>query len=189
MVYATFEELKTARLHLRKLHREDVESYNRFAGSEAVTKYMLWKPHKDVAESAASIEKTLRRCAEGKCYRWGIALRETDELIGIIDLLGFDEAENTCSFAYMIGEGYWGRGYATEALTAILDFAFQKMEIAAVKADHFAENLASGTVMRKCGMEYCGCVPKKYEKNGILHDAVCYRIAREEWIYTAKPHG
>lgn len=181
MEYAAFEELKTPRLVLRKLCAADADAFFRFAGSGQVTKYMLWKPHGDISESASSIEKTLSRYETGNCWRWGIALRETDELIGIIDLLGFDETDNTCSFAYMIAEAFWGRGYGTEALRAVLDFAFDKMKVSAVAADHFAENAASGAVMRKVGMTCRGVVPGKYEKIGVRYDAPQYRITREEW--------
>lgn len=181
MEYAGFQEIKTHRLHLRKLCREDVARFFGFAGSEAVTKYMLWKPHRELSESVASIEKAISRYENGNSYRWAIALGENDSLIGIIDLLGFNGTENTCSFAYMIAEEYWGRGFGTEALTAVLEFAFTKLNVAAVEADHFAENAASGAVMRKVGMKYCGTVPGKYEKNGMIYDAVQYRITRKEW--------
>ncbi len=181
MVYADFEELKTDRLRLRRLRNSDAEDFFRFAGSESVTKFMLWNPHKNGTESAASIEKSLARYEEGKYYRWGIALQENDTLIGIIDLLGFNEAENACSFAYMLAEDFWGRGFGTEALTAVLDFAFRKLNVSAVAADHFGENLSSGAVMRKAGMQYCGTVPGKYHKNGTFYDAPQYRITAEAW--------
>lgn len=181
MENAKFKEIKTQRLHLRKLRRRDAAQFFRFTGSEAVTKYMLWKPHRGLPESVSSIEKTLSRYETGDCLRWGIALQENGELIGIIDLLGFNEVENTCSFAYMIAEEFWGRGFGTEALTAALEFAFGELKVAAVKADHFAENTASGAVMRKVGMTYCGVLPGKYEKNGIIYDAIQYRITRKEW--------
>lgn len=181
MVFAPFQNLKTERLVLRKLSIHDAEGYFRFAGSEKVTRYMLWKPHKDLSESIASIKKALHRYEAGTCYRWAIALKENDRIIGIIDLLGFDEEKETCSFAYMIAEEFWGRGFGTEALKAVLGFAFDKMQISAVEADHFAENAASGAVMRKAGMVYRGTVFEKYEKNGKIFDAVQYRIYREVW--------
>ena len=184
MVYAAFQELKTTRLLLRKLRREDLREYNRLASSEAVTRYMLWKPHTDLSESAASIEKTLTRYETGKCYRWAITLQESDVFIGIIDLLGFDEERNICSFAYMIAEEFWGRGYGTEALKAVLEFAFRNMKVVAVEADHFDQNGASGAVMAKAGMIRCSTVPGKYEKNGIVYDAVQYHITKEQWEST-----
>ena len=182
MIFSQFAELDTPRLRLRKLRRTDEADFFRFAGSEAVTKYMLWKPHASLSESEASIAKTLVRYETGKCYRWGIARKETDTLIGIIDLLAFDEARNVCSFAYMLSEAYWGLGYGTEALNAVLDFAFREMKVRAVEADHFAENEASGFVMRKAGMEYVRTEAQKYEKNGRRFDAPLYRIDRNTWM-------
>lgn len=181
MKTAAFQELHTDRLHLRKLCREDAAQFFRFAGSEAVTKYMFWKPHRDICESVSSIEKTLRRYEEGNCWRWGIALQGTEELIGIIDLLKVDAAEDSCTFAYMLAEEHWGRGYGTEALTAVLWFAFEELELEAVWSEHFAGNEASGAVMRKAGMTFCGTEPQKHEKCGVIYDAPQYRITRQEW--------
>lgn len=181
MVYADFQELKTQRLYLRRLRLEDAADFFCFAGSKIVTRYMLWKPHKSIEESEASIRKTLERYEAGTCYRWGISLRENDRLIGIIDLLGFSEEENCCTFAYMLSKESWSKGYGTEVLKAVLDFAFDKMELSCVEADHFASNAASGAVMRKAGMHYIGMHLGKYEKDGILYDAPGYRITRKEW--------
>ena len=91
MKYPEFQELHTARLRLRKIRMTDLQNYyTRLGSSEAVTRYMLFQPHKSVEESSASIEKWLGRYEAGKCYHWAIALRETDELIGVIDLLRLD---------------------------------------------------------------------------------------------------
>ncbi len=175
------KELKTPRLVLRRLRKEDSAAFFRFAGSETVTKYMFWKPHKDVEESAASIEKTLLRYETGNCWRWGIALGETDELIGIIDLLGINETDRSCTFAYMIAEDFWGRGFAAEALSSVLGFAFERLGLKTVWGEHFGPNGASGAVMRKAGMKYIGTELGKYEKCGEVFDVPQYRITREEW--------
>lgn len=182
MRFPDFPTLETTRLRLRKLTVEDTQDYYRHLGSsEAVTRYMLWNPHKDISESEASIRKSLRRYEEGRCYRWGIARKETDTLMGVLELLRFDEETGGCSFAYMLGESFWGRGYGTEALTAAFDFAFSRMNVQFIAADHMAENPASGRVMEKAGMTKVRTLPGKYEKNGRFHDAVHYRITAEEW--------
>ena len=183
MRYVEFEELQTPRLRLRKLTGADIPLYYERIGSDPqVTKYMLFSPHKETSESVASIEKALRRYGEGKCYRFCIALRETDELIGVIEPLRFNEADSSCSFAYMLGRDFWGKGCGTEALTAVFDFLFTKMDIQRIEADHMAENAASGAVMRKAGMTCLGTVPGKYEKEGITHDAVAYVITKKQWM-------
>ena len=110
------------------------------------------------------------------CYRWGIALKEDDTLIGVIELLRFDEDTNTCSFAYMLGCDYWNQGYATEALGAVIRFAFEKLEIDRIMVDHMTPNAASGAVMRKVGMTHTGTELGKYEKHGRVFDAELYEI-------------
>jgi len=183
MRFPEIQRLETSRLVLRKLTMQDVSAYYaRLGSSAAVTKYMLFSPHTDISESVASIQKALRRYEEGCCYRWAIALQSDNSLIGIIELLRFDEQEETCSFAYMLGEVFWGRGYGTEALQAALNFAFSQMEVKSVIADHFSANPASGAAMRKAGMVHHCMIPAKYEKDGIHYDAEEYRITREQWF-------
>lgn len=182
MQFPAFQELLTPRLRLRKTRLTDAEQFfTRLGGSEAVTRYMLFQTHQEITESQASLAKWQARYAAGKCYHWGIALRETDELIGIVDLLRFDEDTNSCSFAYMLAQEFWNQGYGTEAVRAVFDFAFREMEVSYIEADHMKENGASGAVMRKCGMLYQRTEPEKYEKNGKRHNAVVYRINREDW--------
>ena len=174
---AEFEHIETPRLTLRDIRMDDLlEYYERLYGDGDVCRYLLFDPHQDISESMASIEKTLARYEEGNCYRWGIALREDDSLIGVIELLRFDETANTCSFAYMLGCDYWNRGYATEALTAVIRFAFEKLELDRIIVDHMTPNAASGAVMRKAGMTHTGTEAGKYEKHGRIFDAETYEI-------------
>ncbi len=183
MKYTEFRELETSWLVLRKLTREDIPLYHeRLSGCEEVTRYMLFSPQPDVSGTAAAVEKVLNRYETGRCYRWAIALKKNRELIGIIEPLRFDEKSSSCSFAYMLGRDFWGQGYGTEALTAVLDFLFREMEMELVQADHMMENPASGAVMRKAGMTYQGIIPGAYEKDGILHDAPQYAITRSQWL-------
>ena len=181
MRFAEFETIETSRLLLREIRMDDIlEYYEQLFGDGDVCRYLLFDPHQDISESMASIEKTLARYEAGRCYRWGIALKEDDSLIGIIELLRFDEEANTCSFAYMLGCDYWNQGYGTEALKEVIRFAFEEMELSRVVADHMAENPASGAVMRKAGMVHTGTEKAKYEKAGRYHDAEIYEIRKEK---------
>lgn len=182
MRYAEFQELNTARLCLRKIGMDDLADYYRFTGDPEVTKYMHFQTHRDLSEAAASIEKWAARYATGRSYHWGIVLQETGQLMGMIDLLRFDEENSTCQFAYMLGKEFWGRGYMTEALRAVVDFGFSRLKLQRIEADYMAENGGSGAVMRKAGLTCLGMTPGKIEKNGIRHDAVSYAITRQEWL-------
>ena len=182
MRFVEFEELSTSNLILRRFRLGDTEDfYARVGGNETVARYMLWEPHKSVEETKESIEKVLQRYEVGSAYTWAIALKEDDSIIGRIDLLRFDDVTESCSFAYMIGDAYWGRGFGTESLSAVLGFAFEKMQMKSVVADHMCENGASGAVMGKAGMTYVQTHKGKYEKSGNIYDADEYKITCDEW--------
>ncbi len=174
--------IETNRLILRKFRMSDLEgNYRHITSDPDVASTMLWDANPEPAHSEEVIRRILSRYGTREGYRWAIALKEDDSFIGTISLLRLDEEENSCSFAYMLGKAFWNRGYMTEALTAVFDFAFSQMEVDHITADHFADNPASGAVMRKAGMRYIGTEPGKYEKHGIRHDADLYAITKEEW--------
>ncbi len=179
MKFLPMPQIETPRLRLRQVQLSDLENYHtRLTSDPEVARYMLWEANPDIAHTAATIRRIREGYANGTRYHWAIALREEDALIGTVALLRFDQEKNACSFAYMLGRAFWGRGLGTEALKAVLDFAFTQMEVTTVEADHFVDNPASGAVMRKVGMEQVDYLPGQYEKNGILRDAVLYRLTR-----------
>ena len=97
-------------------------------------------------------------------------------------LIGCDADNRRAEAGYWLGEPYWGRGYATEALGALLAFAFTTLELNRVGARHFGSNPASGRVMEKCGMRREGVLREYILKNGAFEDAVCCGILKSEWL-------
>lgn len=180
MVYAEFHPIETERLLLRQLRMEDVyEYYERLFGDGDVSRYMLFDPHQDISESLESLQRKLEKYEEGNFYCWGITRKEEEELIGLIELLGFNETDNSCSFVYLLGCDYWNRGYGTESLKAVIRFAFGELEMDRIVADHMTQNPASGMVMQKAGMKKIGTEPEKYEKLGMKYDADVYEIRND----------
>lgn len=177
MRFANFHPIETERLYLRQLRLEDVyEYYERLFGDGDVSRYMLFDPHQDIGESLESLQRKLERYEEDPYYCWGVTTKEEDSLIGLIELLRFDEAAESCSFVYMLGCDYWGQGYGTEMLQAVIRFAFEELGIERIVADHMTKNPASGAVMRKAGMTRIDTEEGKYEKLGIRYDADVYEI-------------
>ena len=177
MRYAEFKALETERLALRALSMEDVyEYYERLFGDGDVSRYMLFEPHQDIGESLESLQRKLDKYEEGGYYCWGLELKEEAGLMGLVELLRFEEETDSCSFVYMLGCDYWNKGYATEALKAVFRFAFEELGVKRIVADHMAKNGASGAVMRKAGMEHIGTEKEKYEKLGQKFDAEVYEI-------------
>lgn len=182
MNYCDIIEINTPRLVLRKLRISDAEAFYEFASDKRVSVYMNWHTHATVLDSENSIRASVNAYEKGKYYRWGIALKENDTLIGIIQLLAFDDEKNSCGFAYMLNRDYWGNGYGTEAVRSIISFAFENMQVDVIEVDVFSENVASLKVLKRCGMIYVKTIDDKYEKNGVLHDADRYVMTRRTFL-------
>lgn len=180
MRFAEFKPLETERLLLRKLQLGDVyEYYERLFGDADVSRYMLFEPHQTILESLESVQRKLARYEEENYYCWGVELKEEAGLMGLVELLRFDEQAQSCSFVYMLGCNYWNQGYGTEMLKAVFQFAFDELEVERIVADHMTENMASGRVMEKAGMKHIGTETGKYEKLGTRYDAEVYEIQKE----------
>ena len=181
MRFANFRELETEHLLLRKLQLGDVyEYYERLFGDADVSRYMLFEPHQSIMESLESVQEALKRYEEEKdFYCWGVELKEEAGLMGLVQLVRFDEQANTCSFVCMLGCNYWNQGYGTEMLKAVFRFAFEDLEVERIQADCMTKNAASARVMKKAGMKLIGTEEAKYEKMGISYDAEVYEICND----------
>jgi [ribosomal protein S5]-alanine N-acetyltransferase len=90
---------------------------------------------------------------------------------------------NRCSaeIGYWVGKAWWGRGIATEALTALSDAVFAlHPEIVRIYAVPFADNIGSRRVLEKCGYALEGIMCDAAIKNGRLRDQAMYALLRRE---------
>lgn len=108
---------------------------------------------------------------------FAIRLKETGRLIGILVLC--DETAESCEIGYGIGSGYWGQGYATEAVKGFLKYLFEEKGLRTVYASFFTGNDASRRVMQKCDMTYDHFSEKELTYLGASRDLTYYVIHRD----------
>jgi ribosomal-protein-alanine N-acetyltransferase len=173
--------LSAPRLVLRPFEPADAHDVQRLAGDRAIADTTRDIPHPYADGMAEEWIGTHRSAFEaGEAAVFAVVLRETAELTGAIGLTisrRFDNAE----LGYWIGRPYWGRGYCTEAATAILDYAFRDLGLHRVYASHLARNPASGRIMEKLGMTREGLRRQHVSKWGQYEDLVDFGILRDEW--------
>lgn len=173
--------LTTLRLLLRPFSVGDAKSVQRLAGDFAVADTTLVIPHPYQDGMAEEWISTHRPGFEaGELAVFAAVLRETGELVGAVGLSitrRYDRAE----IGYWIGRPYWGRGYCTEAATAVMAFGFTNYRLNRVYATHFVRNPASGRVMQKLGMTREGTLRQHAKRWDRFEDFVVYGILRSEW--------
>ncbi len=178
-------DLVTDRLVLRMCRFEDAPRIAELAGAEEVARWTLLIPHPyRVADARAWIATHRRDLERGDAQQFAITLRTPtdggwpDEVIGMIGLR-VQQKHARAELGYWIGMPYWGRGYATEAATAMIRHGFDTLGLRRIYAYHFAGNEASGRVLQKTGMKPEGVQIGHVIKNGVSMDEVLYGTTRE----------
>ena len=107
------------------------------------------------------------------------AIAVDDEAVGGIGyILQVDVAYRSAEIGYWLGEEFWGRGLATNALKAVTDLAFMQHDICRLYAHVFEWNTASARVLEKAGYIVEGRLKKSVTKDGKTIDQLMYAITR-----------
>lgn len=86
----------------------------------------------------------------------------------------------TAELGYYLGEPYWGKGFATEAVRQICDYIYRNTDIIRIFAEPFAYNTASCRVLEKAGFQLEGLLRSNAVKNGRILDMKMYARIREK---------
>lgn len=149
--------LETERLILRPTTISDAEQmYNNWASDPEVTKYFSWLPHTDIEVTKSVLADWDIRNEKLDYYHWGIVLKETGEIIGTSGTISIDEKHQNTNLVYCMSRAYWGKGYMSEAVTAMIRHLFNIVGFNRIFACHDPDNVGSGCVMQKCGMIFEG---------------------------------
>ncbi|BAU28793.1 ribosomal-protein-alanine N-acetyltransferase [Aneurinibacillus soli] len=165
-----FPQLETKRLLLRKMSMDDAPTLFRFWSDEKVTKYMNIPAFQDVSQATEMIDLLNNLASYKEAIRWGIVLKETNELVGSCGYNNWVKDERCRGeIGYDLGKEYWGQGIAAEALEVMLDYGFTQMKLNRVEALVEPENIASIKLLKKIG----------FQKEGLLRD---YQFVKGNFI-------
>ncbi len=146
-------QLRADDLLLRAFVADDAEQVQLLAGDERIADSTVSIPHPYSLEQASKwIAETAANWAADTDANFAITLIETGELIGAISLMHVDDSE--AELGYWAGVPWWGRGIATCAARALLEFGFSQMQLRRIHARCLSRNPASGKVLLRSGFNY-----------------------------------
>ena len=109
-------------------------------------------------------------------------LKENQRLIGRFQLEEWSDENHRTGVGYLLGKQYWGKGYATEALRAVIAYLFEQNTVNRIDTFTWSENNASARVMEKAGMRFEGPARQKRFAKGAFRDLKIYAILREDFL-------
>lgn len=152
------EPIETDRLILREFEESDVDAMFELESNPNVHTYVGNKPVTNIDQARAYIEFVQQQYKDFGTGRCAVILKETNEFIGWSGIKFITNEINNHKDFYEIGyrfiEEYWGKGYATEAGKAFVEYAFSVMKIDALYAYANAGNENSRKILEKLGLRY-----------------------------------
>lgn len=117
----------------------------------------------------------------GTGFRWGLELKHDNRLIGTCGLFRWNKSWHNCVIGYEIARDLHGQGYMWEALTAVLDYGFNEMQLHRIQAETHPDNAASIRLATRLGFRFEGVHREQAFWADNYHDLNCYSLLEREW--------
>jgi len=180
--------LRTPRLNLREFVASDFDAVLAYSSDARVTRYLFFGP-RDADSTAEYLEELLQSQRETPRTRFELAVEEiaTGRLIGACDLSLLER--NVADLGYMLELAAWGKGYATEIATSLLEAAFLQLRADRVISTVDVNNGASIRVLEKAGMRWEAIYRKHRRAKNRWWDCHLFVMPREVWENLRAPAG
>lgn len=186
-IFSSMPTLECDRLILRRMLKSDARDMFEYSCLEEVTRYLLWSPHESLAYTEQYLNYVQSRYRDGDFYDWAIILKTENKMIGTCGFTTIDTENNSAEIGYVINPAYAGNGYACEAVSRILDFGFNELELHRIEAKYIVGNEASRRVMEKCNMKFEGIAKGSMKIKGEYRDIGKCAILKGEYTLSLFP--
>jgi [ribosomal protein S5]-alanine N-acetyltransferase len=173
--------IPAGRVTLRPLRDADVPALFEIFGDVEAMRFWGSPPLQDLAAAHALLDDIRRHFAARTLFQWGVARSDDDAVIGTTTIFQIDHEHRRGVIGFAIRRGDWRRGYASDAVTALIRFAFAQLDLHRLEADPDPHNAASIAVLEKQGFKREGLLRERYFLNGETQDAAYYGLLRREW--------
>lgn len=174
--WGVFPTLHTNRLLLSKTTFDNAEALYLLRKNEDVMRYIDRPRPNNVDDIKALIEKIHSRIESGDGIEWGITHKETNTYIGTISFHRLIKEDYRAEIGYLMDPAFHGRGLMQEAVNAVLQYGFNKMNLHSVEAHVSPENIASQKLLERCGFVKEAHFKQNHFWNGKFYDTIVYGL-------------
>lgn len=166
---------------MRWASEDDVDALYEIFSDPRVMRYWSSGPLPNREAAAAMQREIAHHNLSDTQMKWGLALRDTNKLIGTVTLFNLSISNGRAEIGYAMGSAYWGKGYMNEALKALIVHAFDVMNFRRLEADVDPRNDASIRTLERLGFQREGFLRERWHVGGELQDAYFYGLLKREW--------
>lgn len=171
-------EIETDRLLLRRLQASDVKGIYAGYSDEKCMVYWSHTAFTDISQAEKLIENEMKWWDAGSAMRLAITLKDSQEFAGTICLHSFHEISKRAEIGYLLNQKYWQQAIMSEAIKAVVDYAFQQLGLNRIEADIDPENKASAALLTKTGFKREGLLKQRWIVGGMPADSEIYGLLK-----------
>ena len=173
--------LDTPRLLLRALAAPDADAVYAMRSDPAVQRYGSHPAWTDPRLAVDYIERNIEAMAAGTHAQFAAVRRDDAAVVGTVTLYGLDAQCRRAEVGYALLVSEWGKGYANEAVTALLDWGFEHLDLNRVEADIDPRNTPSARALERLGFVREGHLRERWIVAGEVCDSWIYGLLASEW--------
>jgi RimJ/RimL family protein N-acetyltransferase len=173
--------LQTPRLRLRPFDDSDANVLFALHTNAFVLRFWDAPPWNERQRAEQFITACRQMTEAGTGTRLAVDRAADGAFIGWCSLTRWNADYRSASLGYCYDDAAWGQGYATEAGRALLQWAFDTLEINRIQAETDTRNVASARVLEKLGFVREGMLREDCVVNGDVSDSWVYGLLRREW--------
>jgi [ribosomal protein S5]-alanine N-acetyltransferase len=166
---------------MRWASEDDVDAIYDVFSDPRVMRYWSSGPLANREAAAAMQREIAQNNLNDTAWKWGLALRDTNTVIGTVTLFNLSLSNGRAEIGYAMGSAHWGKGYMNEALKALIVHAFDVMDFRRLEADVDPRNTASIRTLERLGFQREGFLRERWHVGGELQDAFFYGLLKREW--------
>ncbi|MFS0638465.1 GNAT family protein [Mesobacillus foraminis] len=179
--------VQSQRLILRQFSHEDVDAFYLYRCSTHVARFQSWEDYQyHQAESFVQRQSKFTPDQPGTWFQFAIAFAHTNELIGDCALHTLLDEPRIVEIGFTLAEEHQGQGYASEAVSGLLQYIFTVLNKHKVIALTDVRNEKSITLLERLGMRREGHFLENYMSKGQWVDEYQYSILQSEWKNRSK---
>ncbi len=158
--FLIFPEIETKRLVLREITSDDAYSYHKHHSTIYHSPFWEEAP-RTLSETKKLIQEIKLRYLNRESLYWGITLKKENQIIGSCFFPEF-EKKTQSTLGFWLSENHQRKGFMTETLLYLLDYAFSQMDLKTIIAGCHSENFASRKILVNCGFTSASEIESKY---------------------------
>jgi|GEM_PF-326206 len=167
---------------LRMPALSDAEALVRVLGDEVTLTYWAGRLITTIDDARLTLEKSNRAFEQRDYFQWAIVRPAQNELVGLCKLYQSNDKHQSASVGFVLGREHWGCGLMTDALHAMLRFAFETLNLRRLEAFTHPQNTRAHSVLQRQGFEVEGCARERYIGRAGPQDAALLGLLRRQWV-------